>query len=129
MVVCHVKSLRTPGLDFVSLKIMIELFDFSLNTLCIYCEWRFAEEQGMAEFLSCNRLAELWMTIEQLHLSYLQTDESLHKIEQRNKLEGNPTCSIGSTYHCNKWKLIYKFVLLQYSNVWNIVFLCTIFYW
>jgi len=43
----------------------------------------------MAEFLSCNRLAELWMLIEQLHLSYLQTDESLHKIEQRNKLEGN----------------------------------------
>ncbi|XP_069682149.1 protein tamozhennic isoform X1 [Periplaneta americana] len=42
----------------------------------------------MAEFMTCNRLPELWMTIEQLHLSYLQTDESLHKIEQRNKLEG-----------------------------------------
>jgi hypothetical protein len=48
----------------------------------------------MAEFISCNQLAELWMMIEQLHLSYLQTDESLHKIEQRNKLEGSPICFI-----------------------------------
>jgi hypothetical protein len=53
----------------------------------------------MAEFLSCNRLAELWMIIEQLHLSYLQTDESLHKIEQRNKLEGNPIFFINFTCH------------------------------
>jgi hypothetical protein len=56
----------------------------------------------MAEFLSCNRLAELWMMIEQLHLSYLQTDESLHKIEQRNKLEGSPIYLITFMYHCNK---------------------------
>jgi hypothetical protein len=53
----------------------------------------------MAEFLTCNRLAELWMMIEQLHLSYLQTDESLHKIEQRNKLEGNSIFLISFTYH------------------------------
>lgn len=104
---------------------MIELFNFSLNTLCIYCEWRFAEVQGMAEFISCNRLTELWMMIEQLHLSYLHTDESLYKIEQRNKLEGSPICFISLAYHCNKWKLIQKFVLLQYINLCNI---CSVIY-
>jgi hypothetical protein len=56
----------------------------------------------MAEFLSCNRMAELWMIIEQLHLSYLQTDESLGKIEQRGKLEGNFISIINLAYGCNK---------------------------
>ena len=45
--------------------------------------------KGMADYMHCNRLPELWKTIDQLHLSYLQTDESLDKIEQRTKLEGN----------------------------------------
>ncbi|PSN30338.1 hypothetical protein C0J52_26390 [Blattella germanica] len=44
--------------------------------------------KGMTDFMACNRLPELWKTIDQLHLSYLQTDESLDKIEQRAKLEG-----------------------------------------
>lgn len=61
----------------------------------------------MAEFLPCNRLAELWMMIEQLHLSYLQTDESLHKIEQRNKLEGNSIFLISFTYRATV-KFVYK---------------------
>jgi len=56
----------------------------------------------MAEFLSCNRLAELWMMIEQLHFSYLQTDESLDKIDQRDKLEGNFIFIINMTYGCSK---------------------------
>jgi hypothetical protein len=56
----------------------------------------------MAEFLSCNRLAELWMMIEQLHLSYLQTDENLHKIEQRKKLEGSLVYLISFIYQYNK---------------------------
>jgi len=56
----------------------------------------------MAEFLSCTRLAELWMMIEQLHFSYLQTDESLDKIEQRGKLEGNFIFVINLAYACNK---------------------------
>lgn len=56
----------------------------------------------MAEFLSCNRLTELWLMIEQLHLSYLQTDESLDKIEQRGKLEGNFIFIINLGYGCNK---------------------------
>ncbi|XP_049963535.1 protein tamozhennic isoform X1 [Schistocerca serialis cubense] len=42
----------------------------------------------MADFLLHDRVRELWMQIDQLHLSYLQTDESLYKLEQREKLEG-----------------------------------------
>ena len=79
-----------------------ELFCFRLHMLCTSSEWRFAEKKGMAEFLSCNRLAELWMMIEQLHFSYLQTDESLDKIEQRGKLEGNFIFIMNLVYGCNK---------------------------
>nr|CAH7714594.1 unnamed protein product [Callosobruchus chinensis] len=35
-----------------------------------------------------DRLNELWMELEQCHLSYLELEESPEKIEQRNKLEG-----------------------------------------
>lgn len=86
-----------------------ELFCFSLHMLCACIEWRFGETKGMAEFLSCNRLAELWMMIEHLHLSYLQTDESLDKIEQRGKLEGNLIFIINLAYGCNKWCWCIKF--------------------
>lgn len=35
-----------------------------------------------------DRLQELWQQIHQLHLTYLDTEDSPQKIEQRNKLEG-----------------------------------------
>jgi hypothetical protein len=80
-----------------------ELCCFSSHMLCTCSEWRFAEKKGMAEFFSCNRLAELWMMIEKLHLSYLHTDENLSKIEQRGKLEGNFIFIINLACGCNTW--------------------------
>lgn len=41
----------------------------------------------MNEYMHRDHLRDLWMEIDKLHLSYLQTEESPYKIEQRNKLE------------------------------------------
>lgn len=60
------------------------------------------------------------MMIEQLHLSYLQTDENLHKIEQRKKLEGSLVYLISFIYQYNKWNW-YITVLLQCVEVYNII--------
>lgn len=35
-----------------------------------------------------NRTRDLWEQIEHLHLTYLETDESLRKIDERKRLEG-----------------------------------------
>jgi hypothetical protein len=83
----------------------VDEFFVSVYSCCVLAV--IAEAKGMAEFLSCNRLAELWMMIEQLHLSYLQTDESLDKIEQRSKLEGNYSCVINVANSCNKCVTFY----------------------
>lgn len=37
--------------------------------------------------LLCDRLEELWLSIDQQHLLYMELDESLSKIQQREKLE------------------------------------------
>lgn len=42
----------------------------------------------MAEYFMYDRLQELWNQINELHLTYLDTEDSPQKIEQRNKLEG-----------------------------------------
>ncbi|XP_067004608.2 protein tamozhennic [Anabrus simplex] len=42
---------------------------------------------NMTDYMHRDRLRELWMQIDQLHLSYLQADESPNKIDQRLKLE------------------------------------------
>ncbi|XP_055687359.1 protein tamozhennic [Lutzomyia longipalpis] len=41
----------------------------------------------MSEMLSCNLLPDLWQQILQQHWTYLETEESLQKIEERQKLE------------------------------------------
>lgn len=42
----------------------------------------------MAEYLIHGKLQEFWQQIDHLHLSYLDTEDSPQKIDQRNKLEG-----------------------------------------
>lgn len=42
----------------------------------------------MAEYLTQDRLSELKRHINQLHYSYLETEETPQKIDQRQKLEG-----------------------------------------
>ena len=39
--------------------------------------------------MSENRTAELWLKIDQLHLKFLQAEETPAKLEIRKKLEGN----------------------------------------
>ncbi|XP_059620425.1 protein tamozhennic [Phlebotomus argentipes] len=41
----------------------------------------------MSEMVACNLLPELWQQILQQHWTYLETEESLQKIEERRKLE------------------------------------------
>lgn len=43
----------------------------------------------MADYFVQDRLQELWQQINHSHLTYLDTEDSPQKIEQRNKLEGN----------------------------------------
>lgn len=42
-----------------------------------------------------DRLEELWLHIDQLHLTYLQADESPRKLEEKKRLEGNVS------FHCS----------------------------
>lgn len=42
----------------------------------------------MAEYFIHDKLQELWQRISNLHLTYLDTEDSPQKIEQRIKLEG-----------------------------------------
>lgn len=48
----------------------------------------------MAEYFVHDRLQELWQQIHHLHLTYLDTEDSPQKIEQRNRLEGKHTTTI-----------------------------------
>ncbi|KAK7872358.1 hypothetical protein R5R35_006987 [Gryllus longicercus] len=41
----------------------------------------------MNDYMHRDHLRDLWLQIDKLHLSYLQTDENLYKIEQKHKLE------------------------------------------
>lgn len=36
-----------------------------------------------------DRLEELWLHIDQLHLTYLEADESPRKLDEKKRLEGN----------------------------------------
>lgn len=38
--------------------------------------------------VNLEMINELWLQIDKLHLSYLQTEESPDRIEQKKKLEG-----------------------------------------
>lgn len=42
----------------------------------------------MTDYVIRERLLELWRQIEMTHLSYLQTEESPDKLDERKKLEG-----------------------------------------
>jgi hypothetical protein len=43
----------------------------------------------MDAYYSPDRLQEIWQSIDQLHLSYLEMEESPEKLDHRMRLEGN----------------------------------------
>lgn len=43
---------------------------------------------AMIDFAIRDRLPELWRQIDNTHFSYLETDDSPEKLDQRKKLEG-----------------------------------------
>lgn len=44
----------------------------------------------MENYYAQEKCRDLWIKIDQLHLGYLELEESPEKIKQREKLEGNP---------------------------------------
>lgn len=49
---------------------------------------------GMGDAMLRDRLPALWRRIEDAHYSYLETDDSPEKLQQRKKLEGKPSAKI-----------------------------------
>lgn len=45
---------------------------------------------GMGDAALRERLPALWRRIEDAHYSYLETDDSPEKLQQKKKLEGKP---------------------------------------
>lgn len=42
----------------------------------------------MSDFVACDILRDLWAEILKRHWTFLETDESIDKLEERKKLEG-----------------------------------------
>lgn len=45
-------------------------------------------QANMSDFVACDILRDLWAEILKRHWTFLETDESIDKLEERKKLEG-----------------------------------------
>lgn len=50
--------------------------------------WMSRRQAKMSDFVTCDILRDLWSEILKCHWTFLETEESINKLEERKKLEG-----------------------------------------
>lgn len=53
--------------------------------------WMSRRQAKMSDFVTCDILRDLWGEILKCHWTFLETEESINKLEERKKLEGKHT--------------------------------------
>jgi len=66
----------------------------------------------MENYYAQEKCRDLWIKIDQLHLGYLELEESPEKIKQREKLEGKPTFNLRTPQNSRFPECIAEFLFL-----------------